>query len=161
MKPHRLFGFVLCLLSSVLCVPARADATLADPIVDSITTVTSQTGVNLHEVNLQGTGATGYYNRDKVAVEVKVVTNGTAPGASRTLTVYYAFAGDSGLTAAQLATAASNQVLDLANASSTTRIYTLPVVYLSGKYLYLWNDHTARDASSALTVTYRIIGVGR
>lgn len=155
---HRSLLTVILLLTAH---SALADVSLSDPIVLSITNVTSQSGVSLQEIDLQGIGATGYYSRDKVAVEVEVLTNATAPGSSRTLTVYYALAGKAGLTAAELATAASNQVCDLPNASATKRVYTLPVVYISGRYLYLYFDHTARDAGSTLTVTLRIIGVGR
>jgi hypothetical protein len=156
---------LLCLFLSVASLAitplAFAVEKLAEPITFSITDATSQTGVHLQTIDLQGALSGTYNARDRVAVEVEVVTNGTAPGASRTLTVYYGLSARSSLTAAEMATAASNQVNDLPNAANTTRIYTLPVVYISGRYLYLWFDHTARDASSELTVTIKTLGVGR
>ena len=141
--------------------PARAEVSLVAPITISITSVDATTGTALQIVDLQGIGATGYTSKDKLAVEVSILTNDTAPGANRTVTVYYAFATADALTAAQMATAASNQVLAVANSTEVTRVYTLPVVYISGRYLYLWLDHTARDASSTLTLTVRVLGVGR
>lgn len=157
---------VLRLLSvlALLCVfaaPARAAVALADPITISITSVDATTGTALQIVDLLAEAARPYDARDKLAVEVSILTNATAPGANRTVTVYYAFAHAGALTAAQMATAASNQVLAVANSTEVTRVYTLPVVYISGRYLYLWLDHTARDASSTLTLTVKVLGVGR
>lgn len=151
-----LFVFTLCLAPS-----ARAEVSLVSPITISITSVDATTGTALQIVDLQDIAATGYTSKDKLAVEVSILTNATAPGANRTVTVYYAFATTGALTAAQMATASSNQVLAVANATTTTRVYTLPVVYISGRYLYLWLDHTARDASSTLTLTVKVLGVGR
>ena len=140
---------------------ARAVVPLADPISISITSVSSVTGTALQVVDLSGTGSVQYASRDKVSVEVEVVNNSTAPGASRTVTVYYGFASVGTYTAAQMGNNASNQVLSLANSASVTRVYTLPVVYSSGRYLYLWLDHTARDAGSTLAITVRVLGVGK
>lgn len=156
---------ILTLLTA-FCLPllvpcARAIEPVADPISIAISSVSSLTGVSLQIVDLKSTAAAAYYDRDKLAIEVAIETNATAPGASRTVTVYYGFAIYGGYTAAEMATAASNQVLAVANTASVKRVYTLPVVYISGRYLYLWLDHSARDASSALTLTIRVLGVGR
>ena len=61
---------------------ARAVVPLADPISISITSVSSVTGTALQVVDLSGTGSVQYASRDKVSVEVEVVNNSTAPGAS-------------------------------------------------------------------------------
>lgn len=140
---------------------ARAQSALADPITISITSVDATTGASLQIVDVGYYAANNLTQAEKLAVEVSILTNATAPGANRTVTVYYAFAHTGAFTAAQMATAASNQVLAVANTASVTRVYTLPVVYISGRYLYLWLDHTARDASSTLTLTVKVLGVGR
>lgn len=140
---------------------ARAQTSLVTPISISVTSVDATTGASLQVVDVGGYIAGITKQPDKLAVEVSVLTNATAPGANRTVTVYYAFADVATLTAAQAATASSNQVLAIANSITTTRVYTLPVIYISGRYLYLWLDHTARDAGSTLALTVKVIGVGR
>lgn len=146
---------------ALFALPARAQSALADPITINITSVDATTGASLQIVDVGYYAANNLTQAEKLAVEVTILTNATAPGADRTVTVYYAFANAGAYTAAQMATAASNQILAVANATTTTRVYTLPVVYISGRYLYLWLDHTARDASSTLTLTVKVLGVGR
>lgn len=95
---------------------------------------------------------------DEVAIALKITTNGTAPGASKTVTVHYALAPQDGLSVAQLSEADATQALDLPNAADTTRIYTLPVIACGQRYLYLWFDNDALAGGAALTVTPTING---
>lgn len=89
---------------------------------------------------------------NEVGIEIKVTTNGTAPGSGKTITAHYALAGELGLSVAQLSEADSEQVLELPDAATTTRIYTLPVIRAAQRFLYVWFDNDALAAGAALSV---------
>lgn len=146
---------------ALLALPARASIVIKDPVTVAITSVSSVTGAYLEIVDLGDQAALSASARDKIAVEISILNNATAPGAARTVTAYYALASVGTYTAAQMATAASSQVMAVENTASVTRVYTLPVIYMSGRYLYLWFDHTARDSGSVLTLTIRVIGLSK
>lgn len=98
---------------------------------------------------------------EEVAIAIKIVTNGTAPGSGKTVTVHYALATQAGLSVAQLAECDSTQVLALANAANTTRVYTLPVIVVGQRFLYVWFDNDALAGGAALTVEPIINGSQR
>jgi len=156
---NKALWFLALILACVL--PASASIVIKDPITVSITSVSSVTGAYLEIVDLGDQSALNASARDKIAVEISILNNATAPGAARTVTAYYGLASVGTYTAAQMATAASSQVLAVENTVSVTRVYTLPVIYMSGRYLYLWFDHTARDSGSVLTLTIRVIGLSK
>lgn len=89
----------------------------------------------------------------QVAIALRLLVNGTAPGSAKNLTCYYALAPSPDLTVAQLADAAGNQVFVLPNAASVTRDYTLQTINVGQRYLYLWFDHDALAGGCVLTVT--------
>lgn len=117
-------------------------------------TAAAQTGGGLRSIDLFARSPIP----DKLAVAIKVTTNGVAPGAAKNLTVHYALATQAGLTVAQLADADAEQVFELPNAVTTTRIYTLPVVVVGQRFLYVWFDNDELAGGATLTVTPIING---
>lgn len=91
-----------------------------------------------------------------VAVELEVLTNGTAPGSTKNLTIYSAFSSSGSKQPAELATAADSLVCVLANAANVRRVYMMPVYYISARYLYVWFDHDALSNGATLDLTLRI-----
>lgn len=168
MKIFRQFFSVACVLLLAAFVSPRASAfqILSPEVTVSITTVTSETKVGLQRIDLQNTSGLGVRG-DSVAIEVEVTNSATAIGAGRTLTVYYAFAtgpdrGDSApYTATQISTATSNQVCSLVTTGNNVSVFSLPVVYQGGRYLYVYFDHTALDAASSLSIKLRFNGMTR
>lgn len=97
------------------------------------------------------------YNRGELAgVELEVLTNSVAPGATKNLTVYYAFSSHDNRTAAQLATAAASQVAELPNSAATIRSYMLPMNYQGAQYLHVWFDLVALTANAVITIELRV-----
>jgi hypothetical protein len=155
----------LLLLAALLLagVVTRAAAPVARPFSLAVTTVTSETGLGLQVIDLADNNVGVGANRlaTLTSLEFEVRTGGTAPGTSRTVTAYYAFASIGTYTAAEMSTAAASQSLALVNSANTTRVYTLPVVYLGARYLYVWFDHSALDASASFTLIGRVNGLAQ
>lgn len=117
-------------------------------------TAAAQTGGGLRSIDLFSRSPIP----DQVAIAIKVTTNGVAPGAAKNLTVHYALSTQPNLTVAQLADADAEQVFELPNAVTTTRIYTLPTIVVGQRYLYVWFDSDELAGGAALTVTPTING---
>lgn len=116
-----------------------------------ISTITSETGILLQVVD---TGKV--YNLGEIAsLELEVTTNGTAPGAAKTVTMWYAFASKKTYTPAQLASAAST-VCALPNASATVALFNTANIPIGAQYLYVWFDHTAVDAGATLALVLKV-----
>jgi len=134
MKKNRLFSALCFALLVAFLSPLQAAEwiTLSAERTITITDVTSQTKVSLQRIDLQSTNPP-FGRGDLVSIEIEVTTNATAPGSSRTLTAYYGLAtgpsSGTAYTAAQIATATSNQVLALPTTSATVAVYTLPIGY--------------------------------
>lgn len=97
------------------------------------------------------------YNRGELAgIEIELVANGVAPGASKTVTVYYAFSSYDNRNVVELAPLAASQVLDVANVASARRSYVLPILYQGAAYLHIWFDATALAAGSELDLELRV-----
>lgn len=95
---------------------------------------------------------------DEVGIQIKVTTGATAPGGGKTVTVNYALADQANLSVAQLGEAKATQVLALPNAITTTRIYTLPVIKASQRFLYVWFDNDALTGGATLNVQPTVNG---
>lgn len=117
-------------------------------------TAGGQTGGGLRFADLFGSSPIP----DEVGIQIKVTTNGTSPGSGKTVTVHYALADQPDLSVAQVSEADAEQVLDLPDAVTTTRVYTLPVIKVSQRYLYLWFDNDDLTADAALVVEPTING---
>ena len=100
--------------------------------------------------------ATVYNRGDLSAIEVEVITNGTAPGATKDLTVKYAFSSYDNRNTTELSTAAASQALTLANAANARRSYSLPVTYMGAQYLHIWFDCVALAAGAGITIELRV-----
>jgi len=115
-------------------------------------TAAAQTGGGLREIDLFARAPFP----ENVAIGVTVTTNGTAPGSGDTVTAHYALADEPGLTVADLGDADATQDLTLPDAANTKRQYTLPVIVVGQRYLYLWFDNTALAGGAALNVQPKI-----
>lgn len=100
--------------------------------------------------------ATVYNRGDLAAIELEVKTGVVAPGASKDLTVYYAFCSKDNRTSTQLSTAAASQVCTLANAADTIRVYSLPVDYMGAQFLHVWFDCSSLTAGAVITLELRV-----
>lgn len=81
------------------------------------------------------------YNRGElVGILLETLTKVATPGASKTLTVYYAFSNKDNRSPTELSLAAASQELNLADAAAgTIRSYSIyPLVYQGGQYLHIW-----------------------
>ncbi len=97
------------------------------------------------------------YNRGELTgIEVEVLTGVVAPGATKNLTVSYAFGTKANRSPAQMATAAANQVCVLPNAASSIAVYSLPINYQGARYLYVWFDQDATNAGSLVTLSLAV-----
>lgn len=115
-------------------------------------TATVATGAGLRMIDLFGRAPLP----EQAAIELRLVTNGTAPGATKNITAHYALSNTPNLTVAQLGDADSEQTWELPNNANVERIYTLPIVYVGQRYLYIWFDHDALTGGAALTVSPKI-----
>lgn len=96
-------------------------------------------GSNQSQVQQQTIDLNSVYNRGElVGLLLEVLTKVAAPGASKNLTVYYAFSNFQNRVPTELATAAANQACELANSANVRRTYSLPIVYQGGRYLHIW-----------------------
>lgn len=97
------------------------------------------------------------YNRGELAgIEIELVANAVAPGASKTVTVYYAFSSYDNRNITELSPLAASQVLDVANVASARRSYVLPILYQGAAYLHIWFDATGLAAGSTLNIELRV-----
>ncbi len=110
-------------------------------------TAGAQSGGGLRSLDLFGRAPIP----NQVAIAIKLTTGAIAPGSGKTVTVHYALATQPGLSVAQLIEADATQVLDLPNAVNTTRVYTLPVIHIGQRYLYVWFDNDALAGGATLT----------
>ena len=110
-------------------------------------TAGAQTGGGLRSLDLFASAPIP----NQVAIAIKVSTGAVAPGAAKNLTVHYALATQAGLTVAQLSDADAEQAFELPNAVTTTRVYTLPVITVGQRYLYVWFDNDALTADATVT----------
>lgn len=156
----KMFRFLIVAVATALLCTARAAEPVSGDLVVSITSVSSLTNQALQVVDLLGIGGSKTRG-DAISVELEVLTGATAPGASRNITVYFGFSNLSTYSATEMATSVENLEIDLVNSASTKQVFSLPVVFVGGRYLYVWFDHSARDAGSTLTLTSRIAGLSR
>ena len=93
-----------------------------------------QTQVKQQTIDLQ----TVYNRGELVGILIETLNKIAAPGASKDLTVYYAFSNNENRVPDELATAAASQACTLANVAGARRTYSLPISYQGGRYLHIW-----------------------
>lgn len=108
------------------------------------------------------------YHEGLLRIEVKT-TNGqggtpTAPGASTSYTIHYAFSDDE-ISAADAPTVLQNidttLVCNLPNSSASTaagiRYHATDPFVSAGRYLYVWYDRTAFSANALVDLTAKLV----
>jgi hypothetical protein len=103
----------------------------------------------------------------KFALQAKVTNNATAPGASRVVTVTYAFSSESiadlTATGAPLQFAGNGEAtlaVALRNTANAIQRHTTNPLDPKSRYLYVWYDITILDASATVTVAVDLIWLG-
>ncbi len=94
-----------------------------------------QTQVKQQTINLKNVRNRG----DLAGLLIESLTKVSAPGSSKTISVFYAFSNNANRVPAELATAAAqfDMALDTGGAG-TIRVYSLPISYQGGDYLHIW-----------------------
>ena len=131
--------------------------------------------INLTALTASGVGSTGATSNagavkvdlggaplPRFVVRAGVVTNATAPGASRSVTVFWA--GDNveydtgSVAVASLYETAGETSLQvpLANTANNTKVGLSAPQDARGRWLYVWYDITALDAGATLTISVSI-----
>lgn len=100
-------------------------------------------------------------------LHAKVTTNATAPGASKNLTLHYAFSPelitDLTATGAPLQFAGNGEatsVVTLRDAATAIHRQSTAVLETRARFLYVWYDISALAASAALAVQVDIVWLG-
>jgi len=99
----------------------------------------------------------------RFTLQVKVTNNGTAPGASRNVTLFYGFSSealaDLSATGTPLEFAANGETslaVALRNSANAIHRHTTALVEPRARYLYVWYDITLLDASAKVTIAIDI-----
>lgn len=97
-------------------------------------------------------------HRSEFGLFVAVVTNATAPGVSRSVTMRWQFSPDSGVTnTAQFRSSSSLTCSLLNSANGTQRFHVADRVFPLARYLYVWFDYPALDSGAQLTISPRLV----
>lgn len=103
----------------------------------------------------------------RFTLQAKVTNSATAPGATKTVTVYYAFSGDDitdvSATGAPLqfeGNAETALAVALQNTVSVVQRHITAPIEIRGRYLYVWYDITALGTGATVSITVDINWLG-
>lgn len=106
---------------------------------------------NIQQIDLQGVG------RSEFSLSVTCTNSVAAVGAGRTMTFYYAFSPDSGITSpTEFARFIVLPEIPLTNALNAVNRLTSDRFFGLARYLYTWHDRTPFNASAVITPRVRL-----
>lgn len=113
----------------------------------------AETGILLQKIDLAQ-----FFNRGDVAsIELDLfVQPGTAPGASKNLTMWVAWCSNSYRTPAELLTAAASTTCAIPSTANTHAVFMAPQYYQGAQYLMIWFDHDAFNSGAVLELNLSV-----
>ncbi len=117
-------------------------------------------GSNQVQVKQQAIDLNTVFNRGElVGILIETVNKVAAPGVSKNVNVFYAFSNYENRVPAELATAAAEYAMALANSGAgTRRTYSLPIIYQGGRYLHIWfTSDTFTDGSAQVEIDLSVL----